>query len=472
MRHALFFRDLIPRETGLQPSLENLAACGREIDNVRAALDWAFSPNGDATIGVALTAAFVPVWLHLSLMIECGGRVDRALESLGLHASLDPAVRMHLHLVLGSALLHATGVADNTGSVLANALSVAESLGDQDAKLRALWALWSYQYNRGDHRAAQTLAEQFCAAADHPQDRLVGDRLLGITLHYRGDQTRARFHLERMLRHYVPPGDKRHTAWFQHDQAIVTRAMLARVLWLQGFADQAAENAQTSLRDVVQADNKLSLRYVLGWGVCPVALLTGDCAAAEQAVTMLIDLTDRYHLPFWKSVGMALQGQLLIRRGDCLVGAAMLGDAIESSVRAGRPMRFPDFLGALAEGLASAGNSDAALATIQDALTQVDRGGEHWCQAELLRVKGEVLLRQASVAAAEECFRQALGVADQQGALAWSLRAAMSLSRLRIDQGRPADARALVAPVHDRFTEGFQTADLLAAATMLDTLGG
>jgi predicted ATPase/DNA-binding winged helix-turn-helix (wHTH) protein len=472
-RHAMFFRDLIGRATGAQPTIENLARCGQEIDNVRTALDWAFSTRGDPTTGVALTAAFVPVWLHLSLMVECTEWVERALESLDPQASLDPLVRLRLHLVLGSALLHATGVADKTGIVLNKALEVAESLNDGDSVLRALWALWSYQYNKGDHRAALTLAERFQAAAERPDDALVGDRLLGITLHYRGEQERARFHLDRMLDQYVAPDDLRHTAWFQHDQRIVTRAMLARVLWLQGFPDQASEAAQASLLEVRQTNHSLSLRYVLGWGVCPVALLTGDFAAAEQGVASLIALTDRHHLPFWKSVGIGLQAQLLIKRGDGSGGAVLLRSTIDASVRAGRPMRFPDFLGVLAEGLASAGQAEAALATVDEALAQAEQGGEHWCQPELLRIKGDVLVRNAeagTIAAAEACFLEALHMAGQQGALSWSLRAAISLGRLRIDQGRTDDARALVEPLFNRFTEGFETADLRAARTMLDTL--
>jgi predicted ATPase len=110
---------------------------------------------------------------------------------------------------------------------------------------------------------------------------------------------------------------------------------------------------------------------------------------------------------------------------------------------------------------------------MEEALAQSDRDGQHWCVAELRRVKGELLLQRAdekAASAAEDCFRAALDAAREQGALFWELRAALSLARLRIRQERQNAARAILAPVYDRFTEGFATADLRAAKVLLDDL--
>jgi predicted ATPase len=113
------------------------------------------------------------------------------------------------------------------------------------------------------------------------------------------------------------------------------------------------------------------------------------------------------------------------------------------------------------------------LGAIEEMIAHSERGQERWAIAELLRVKGEFLLLQgepAAAAAAEDRFRQALARARQQSALSWELRAATSLARLWRDQGRPAEGMALLQPVYDRFTEGFETADLKAASALLDAL--
>jgi predicted ATPase len=122
--------------------------------------------------------------------------------------------------------------------------------------------------------------------------------------------------------------------------------------------------------------------------------------------------------------------------------------------------------------LGRAGKNTDGLAAIEEAIARFERTEERWAMAELVRVKGELLLSQGApgAAAAEDHFRQALDWARQQGALSWELRAATSLARLMRNRGRPADAIACLEPVYDRFTEGFGTADLTAAKQLLNEL--
>ena len=136
--------------------------------------------------------------------------------------------------------------------------------------------------------------------------------------------------------------------------------------------------------------------------------------------------------------------------------------------------RFTEYLGILAQGIAGLGQIGKALATVGQALARADRGAERWYVAELLRIKGELLIQEAtaqSVSAAEDCFVGAIDVAREQGALFWELRAAMSLARLRVRQDRHYDARQVLSPVYDRFTEGFETADLRCARAILESCG-
>ncbi len=135
-------------------------------------------------------------------------------------------------------------------------------------------------------------------------------------------------------------------------------------------------------------------------------------------------------------------------------------------------MSYPESKGALATGLIGRGELAEALDTVNEGLAAASQGddGQDLFVADLLRVKGEVLLRQKAVTEAEEAFREALTVARQQGALLWELRAALSLARLRVTQGRQDEARRLLASVYDRFTEGFDTISLREAKAMLDAL--
>jgi predicted ATPase/DNA-binding winged helix-turn-helix (wHTH) protein len=477
-RHAEFFRDLLAPAAPASrlPPTDRMAVYGREIDNVRAAIDWAFSESGDVAIGITLTAAYVPVWMHLSFIGECRERAERALDTLEPQSGLDPHLRLRLHVKLAAALIHTTGLGERTQTVLAKAIDDAESLDDVGSQLQALWAVWMQRINNGENRAAQDAAERFLRIAQHHgrlADVLVGDRFMGNTMHYGGNQPQARRDFERMLDRYVTPDDQRHSVWFFYDQRVLARAILARVLWLQGFLDQAKELAQASLREAEATDHRLSVCHNLGMAVCPIALMTGDLATARWSVAMLMDLVKGDSLTFWTSWGSCLQAHLLIKQGDAGAGVAMLRSALDIRGRTAWKIRLPEFLGILAEGLARIGRFTEAVATIDEALADSDRDGRRWYVAELLRLKGDVLLQEAEslmIPIAVDCFSAALEVAEQQGALFWQLRAAQSLARLRVGQGRQADARHVLAPVYGRFTEGFDTADVSSARMLLDAL--
>jgi len=214
-RHAEYFRDLVQRadtEWRAQPTAEWLATYGPQLDDLRAALDWAFAPEGDAALGVALTIAAVPLWFQLSLLGECRARVERALSTLTAMADRDTHGELQLQAALGWSLMYTTGPARETGAAWASALQLAERLEDTDYQLRGLWGLWAVHINNGEFRQALQLAEKFgtvATKASDPADPLIGERMLGATLHFLGEQTLARDHLERMLERYVGPPNGR-----------------------------------------------------------------------------------------------------------------------------------------------------------------------------------------------------------------------------------------------------------------------
>ena len=188
-------------------------------------------------------------------------------------------------------------------------------------------------------------------------------------------------------------------------------------------------------------------------------------------MTMLLDSSAAHAQPIWRSWGNRFQGTLLIRNGDFDSGLALLRTALEQSPEASFQPRFTWFLGQLAEGLGRAGQIAEGLNAIDEALARSERNEDRWCIAELLRVKGELVLLQGgsgAAGAAEDHYQQGLDCARRQGALSWELRAATSLARLLRDHDRCAEAMALVASIYNRFTEGFETADLKAAKALLD----
>ena len=143
-RHAEHYRDLFERaeaEWEARPTVASPAQYAAEIDNLHAALDWAFSPDGDAQIGVSLTAAAVPAWMQLSLLEECRGRVEQALASLATVAEPNTRQEMKLLAALGASRLYTRGGVPEVASAWTKALKLAESLGDTEYQMRSLWGL-------------------------------------------------------------------------------------------------------------------------------------------------------------------------------------------------------------------------------------------------------------------------------------------------------------------------------------------
>jgi predicted ATPase/DNA-binding winged helix-turn-helix (wHTH) protein len=193
-RHGEHYRDVFERaeaEATARPAGEWLADYACEIDNLRAALDWAFSPGGDAAIGAALIAGAGPLWINLSLLEECRGRVERALARLDLTVDRDLRHEMRLHAALGMSLNYTTGPISATEAAWAKTLEIAKTLDDTEFQLRALRGLWAHHMNAGEYRRALEFAQNFrklAATSADPADLDFGDRMVALMLHYLGDQ--------------------------------------------------------------------------------------------------------------------------------------------------------------------------------------------------------------------------------------------------------------------------------------------
>ena len=478
-RHAAFYRRLLQQagvDAEKRPLQEWLDAYGRELDNVRKALDWTFSADGDALLGTSLTVAALPLWMHFSLMSECRTRVEAALSSPIPAGNRDVRHEMQLFHALGAVLLNIDASGPAIVSALTKALDIANTLDETDYRLRAIWCLWCHALNRGAFREALALADQFRAVAvksADPVDLLTGERMRGFVLHFLGDQEQARRCIEHMINHYVAPAHRAHIIRFQFDQLITARITLAQILWLQGCVDQARALNEQNISDALSLDHTLSLCNALVKAACPVSLMACDLPAAERYITLLLDRSARHGLAMWHAWGNCFKAILLIKQGAVTTGLGLLASILRDLPENRFSLRYTWVLSEQADGMRQAGELVDGLRTIDAALERSERDDERWCVADLLRIKAELLLARGGAAdalTAEYLLRQSLDWARQQGVPSWELRSAICLAQMLRTQRRTADAREILASAHGRFTEGFETRDLTIAGDILKGL--
>ena len=475
--HAEHYRDLLEQaQTAWEtrPATEWLDQHRHLMGNVRAALDWASPSAGDPATGVALTLAAVPLWFTLSLTSECAERVDRALAAPA--ASRNAEREMRLYATRGWCLMQTRG-----------SLLKRRPPGPACSKYRSGWAMpttssglfggcgqgFSTEANSVPLWRSQSGSPSLRRVEPNGTDPLIGNRMVGYILHLMGDQEQARRYIERMLDRYEAPTIGAQIIRFVFDQRATAQCFLARILWLQGSADQAVGLVKSIVDGALASDDVLTSCQVLVQAACPVALAVGDLEAAGRYVAMLLDQSARQDLDFWQAYGRCFEGMLVIRRGKFAEGLGMLRTSLEELREIQFGVYYGVFLSEYAAALGHVGRATEGLAAIDEALARSERNDERWYLAELLRIKGDLVLRQGGADApfeAERHYLQSLDWSRRQQTIAWELRATISLGALWRDQDRADDARNLVASCHGRFAEGFGTADVQAAKRLLAEL--
>jgi hypothetical protein len=305
-------------------------------------------------------------------------------------------------------------------------------------------------------------------------DLMMADRLLATAQHYFGNQWQARHHIDRALVQLDALAQQSQIVRVRFDMRVSTHYFQARILWLQGFAEQALRVVEHNIEEGNAVGQALSFCSVLGQGACPIAYWAGDVDAAERYGAMLLDHTERHPIRLWNIWARCFNGLVMARRGDIGAGLQELRGGLEQAGEARFLPRFLLLLGELAMLLGKTGETALGLETVDKALVRCDARDELWYLAELLRIKGELILLENApdaAAVAEAHFGRALDCARRQDALSWELRAATSLARLWRGQHRAAEAHNLLAPVCRRFTEGYMTADLQQAKNLIEQLG-
>jgi predicted ATPase/DNA-binding winged helix-turn-helix (wHTH) protein len=473
-RHAEYYQSVLSAaydEWSRKPAAEWLEGHRTLIDNARTALDWALSSAGSPDLAVALTAVAIPLWFQLSLMSECGEMAQRAL--LAPLESRDPRSDVKLQAALALSLMQTRGSVRETREAWTATLRLAEGLADIDYQLRALWGLWAGLLNSSRLREALATAERFYELAKESADRsdlYVGDRMIGYILHLLGDQDGARPRIEKMIREYITPVAGERIIRYVFDQTATARCFLARILWLQGYPDQATAAVDAALSEATRKGDALTVCQVLVQAACPVAILTGDLNRLGPYVSRLLDESERNALGFWRVWGKCFDGVSRIKSGDVVNGIARLTKGLDELKTIQYGVYYGVFLCEYAEALGRIGQASAGLVAIDEALSRSRQNDENWYVAELLRVKGELMLQIGEAAAAEDCLEDALELARQQRSASWELRAAISLSRLPADRGYGEMAAELLSAAYKKFSEGFGTADLVVAKEFVERI--
>jgi predicted ATPase/DNA-binding winged helix-turn-helix (wHTH) protein len=472
-RHAAYHRDLIEHalaEWQSENTAEWLAIYARRMDDVHAALDWATSPGHDATIGAELTAATVPLWIELSLIDEGIDWTDRAIAALQLCPARTKRHSMVLYAALARLQLYSVTSFKICGDAWAKALLVADDIQDTDFQLHVLWGAYAGSMTGGKFPEALDIANTFLQTANGSlPEELIGHRMIGTALSRLGDQITARMHTELMLDNYRPPEGRSHSAMFGGDQRALARGTFARILWLQGFADQALREVRESC-EFMDQDLSVTCHRLIAFG-CPVSLWAGQLAEAERYSDILQEFTAE-RASEMRDHAKSIAGEIALARGDAEKALSLLTPAIDAIRQRGSVQHLTWQLSVMARALAGVGKPAEALTALDEALSRCERFGEGWCRPELIRIKTEVLLQKTGdvTPAIVRQLAEALLLARNQGARAWEIRIATTLAQLRLREGRKREAIDVLTPVYNELTEGFSTPDVQLAKTLLQDL--
>ncbi|MFJ2481821.1 ATP-binding protein [Pseudomonas sp. NPDC087598] len=460
----------------------------RGLEDLRAALDWSLNDGGPKDLAIQLTAASAPLWQELSLLKEYGAYVRQALNLLNGPHEASPQLKIALKLALGSACYHTWGGTPETIKAFVDARQLAQAHGDVAGQLRAISGHLAVNLSCGNYRMALEQSEQFDRLGLHgdPLLSLSTHRLRVLALHYAGDQGQARTHAEQVIERMAHSGHlNRFTHGFgvQYDQSVASLTVLARVLWMQGFPEQAWRTARQALDIAVQINHGTSICYTLALASCLIAHYNGDRQNARALLHLLLEQSQKHSvLLFYTWARHYAQ----VIDADSATSMPADGSGLIREIMVTLDERFVD----------------------ADLLARAQAGDAGWSTAEILRARANVLLVgdsgcpggplreqarshsctvsvpdpgykparegdcpvNANVQEAEAILQQALSIARSQGALAWELRSAISLARLWQQQSRYREAVDLLTPIYQRFNEGYATPDLRNVRELLDEL--
>jgi class 3 adenylate cyclase/predicted ATPase len=415
--------------------------------------------------------------LRTSAYEEAIAHLEKALDLAGTLAesATQRLLRLRLQIAYGQALIHARGfAAPETDTAFSRAREFASEIEDVTERFPVYYGLWAGSWVRGEFAQMREPAQAFLDDTKNrpgTREASIAHRLLGSTCWLQGDFIGARTHLENSLAIYDSERDRDFAFRFGQDTGVSATIVLALTLWPLGDIKRASQCADEATTQAAMSTHVATEAFAHGYKSL-FEMMRRDAGRALHEGDVLLGLAREHVMPQWLAIGTFTLGWSRWHSGDREVGEKEMRNGMALFREQG--IRFPLPLCAvlLAEIEDELGRFEHALAILDDALADAERTGQHHFDVELHRQHGALLLRKtpSDVAAAEAAFMRAIEVARSQQTRTFELGAAMSLARLWRSQGKPQQARELLAPVYGWFTEGFDTLDLKEAKALLEEL--
>ncbi|WP_457302144.1 ATP-binding protein, partial [Phyllobacterium sp. P5_D12] len=466
-RHAAYYSQFLSTVSEkVATNARGTASFSPHLGNLNKALAWCFSDNGDTAIAVNLVANAAYVLMQLSRFNECYRWCSRALEMLPGDQAGAP-LELRLSEALASSAMYSLGNRDETKALLERALAQAEKLNDDRRQLNMLSELNFLYARRGDTQAALKTAQRISIIAGKlgvVEDEVAAEIMLAVACHHAGDQAGALQHCQAGFRAAQEGG------YAQLDLITEARGrfMFARALWLCGFPDQALSLAREKMKEMAQYAHHISFCIGLTYSIALFAW-SGNFDEAESVCEALLTHADKHAVADFHSIAQAFKGWVFVETDRCEEGTELLRTSLQALHAQEYYTLTPMIQCYLAKGLSNLGQFDEAEATVEQAINTVYQIGDFKTLPDLLRTHGEILCARSGhdFAKAEDQFRASIREARRQSAIGWEMKAAIQLASMLHGLQRDDEAHKVLRGVYDRFTEGFDTADLVMARTIL-----
>ncbi|MFD1558245.1 adenylate/guanylate cyclase domain-containing protein [Paraburkholderia silviterrae] len=452
--------------TRLNDYCNELAHHYSQSGNVPKAIEYLQCAGQQALQRSANLEAIQHLGAALELLERLPGGPERARQELAMQ------------LALGPILMAARGPASpQVKAAYTRAMTLCEQVGEASQLIPVQLGLRVNHTLRAEHAIAHKLAERALHLAQSAQDPgLLAEAhsAVGTSAFFQGDLVTARAHLERVLDLYDPDQHREHAFVYGLDPGIFGLSVSAWILWFLGYADQASKRSQEAFALAQRMSHPSSLALTL-ITTANLHQFRREAQQTQACAEAAITLSAEQGFPFWLAYGTILQGWALAEQGDIEPGIAIINKGLAAYQATGAEISRSHFLTLLAAAYGHAGQTQSGLSALTEALAAINKTGERFYEAEVYRLKGELMLHSARsepscLREAEACFQNALSVASRQGAKALELRATLSLARLWQTQGKSQAALQRIATIYGAFREGFDSPDLREAKALVENV--